>query len=339
MDVARGERSLRRPAQAKDLLRFITCGSVDDGKSTLIGRLAPRFQADLRGPADGAGGRLPRAMARPAKISISRFLVDGLEAEREQGITIDVAYRFFSTAQAIVHRRRYAGPRAIHAQHGDRRLDRRACHHPDRCAQGRAGADAAAFADLLAAWHPPRGAVAVNKIDLVDFNEETFDEIASRLQGLRRHARLCFDHANPDFGPLRRQRHEPHRPIRRGIAGRRCCNYLETIDIETRASRQAVPLSGAVGQSAEPRFSRLCRDGRVGPCQGRRCDRARRHRGARRGSERIVTYDGAGGPSRGRRRRHDDAHGRNRYRPRRRPGQPRSRGPRSPISSPRTSSG
>src|SRR5277367_1955641 len=82
--------------QHKSLLRFITCGSVDDGKSTLIGRLLydskmifedqmAALEADSR-KVGTQGGALDFAL-----------LVDGLAAEREQGITIDVAYRFFST--------------------------------------------------------------------------------------------------------------------------------------------------------------------------------------------------------------------------------------------------
>src|SRR3970040_2003191 len=80
----------------KELLRFLTCGSVDDGKSTLIGRLlhdsaqiyddqmaALRRDSAKRGAAEG-------------ELDLS-LLVDGLEAEREQGITIDVAYRYFAT--------------------------------------------------------------------------------------------------------------------------------------------------------------------------------------------------------------------------------------------------
>src|SRR5262252_3677878 len=66
----------------KDLLRFITCGSVDDGKSTLIGRLLYESKA----LADDALSAIDFAL-----------LLDGLSAEREQGITIDVAYRFFAT--------------------------------------------------------------------------------------------------------------------------------------------------------------------------------------------------------------------------------------------------
>jgi bifunctional enzyme CysN/CysC len=87
-----------RAHERKNLLRFITCGSVDDGKSTLIGRLLyesqmvfddqlAQFAADSR-KLGTRGGELDFAL-----------LVDGLAAEREQGITIDVAYRFFATAR------------------------------------------------------------------------------------------------------------------------------------------------------------------------------------------------------------------------------------------------
>ena len=82
----------------KSLLRFITCGSVDDGKSTLIGRLL--YDSRL----------LPEDQLRAVERDSARWgtqgsapdlalLMDGLAAEREQGITIDVAYRYFSTAR------------------------------------------------------------------------------------------------------------------------------------------------------------------------------------------------------------------------------------------------
>src|SRR3954451_18468876 len=70
-------------------LRFITCGSVDDGKSTLIGRLLVDSQSVL---VDQLAG-VQRAGATDLAL-----LTDGLSAEREQGITIDVAYRYFATA-------------------------------------------------------------------------------------------------------------------------------------------------------------------------------------------------------------------------------------------------
>ena len=80
----------------KDLLRFITCGSVDDGKSTLIGRLLYEsktiFEDQLAALADDS-----KTMGTRGSDIDFALLVDGLAAEREQGITIDVAYRFFST--------------------------------------------------------------------------------------------------------------------------------------------------------------------------------------------------------------------------------------------------
>jgi sulfate adenylyltransferase subunit 1 len=80
----------------RDVLRFITCGSVDDGKSTLIGRLLH----DANQLFDDQLTRLKRDSrrfgTREGDIDYA-LLVDGLAAEREQGITIDVAYRFFAT--------------------------------------------------------------------------------------------------------------------------------------------------------------------------------------------------------------------------------------------------
>ena len=85
-----------RQHERKDLLRFITCGSVDDGKSTLIGRLLhdTRLLFDDQLAALESDSR--RHGTQNGEIDFA-LLVDGLSAEREQGITIDVAYRFFST--------------------------------------------------------------------------------------------------------------------------------------------------------------------------------------------------------------------------------------------------
>src|SRR5690606_28056267 len=80
----------------KDLLRFITCGSVDDGKSTLIGRLLHDSQLiyeDQLAAVRSDSGRWGTTGEAPDLA----LLVDGLQSEREQGITIDVAYRYFST--------------------------------------------------------------------------------------------------------------------------------------------------------------------------------------------------------------------------------------------------
>ncbi len=82
----------------KQLLRFITCGSVDDGKSTLIGRLLHDTKLLLDDQLAALEADSLRHGTQNGQIDFA-LLVDGLQAEREQGITIDVAYRFFSTDQ------------------------------------------------------------------------------------------------------------------------------------------------------------------------------------------------------------------------------------------------
>src|SRR5688572_28343447 len=83
--------------EKKSLLRFLTCGSVDDGKSTLIGRLLYDskliFEDHLSALAKDS-----RKHGTTGEDIYLALLVDGLEAERQQGITIDVAYRFFATS-------------------------------------------------------------------------------------------------------------------------------------------------------------------------------------------------------------------------------------------------
>ena len=90
---------MNTPSSSHDIhnrpLRFITCGSVDDGKSTLIGRLLYDSKALMVDQLD-ALGRARGAQSRNGQVDLS-LVTDGLEAEREQGITIDVAYRYFAT--------------------------------------------------------------------------------------------------------------------------------------------------------------------------------------------------------------------------------------------------
>ncbi|HYB31792.1 MAG TPA: sulfate adenylyltransferase subunit CysN [Steroidobacteraceae bacterium] len=82
--------------ERKSLLRFITCGSVDDGKSTLIGRLLYESKMIFDDQLAQLAADSKKVGTRGAELDFA-LLVDGLAAEREQGITIDVAYRFFST--------------------------------------------------------------------------------------------------------------------------------------------------------------------------------------------------------------------------------------------------
>src|SRR5690606_29281061 len=82
--------------EEKSLLRFITCGSVDDGKSTLIGRLLYESKVVFEDHLQALAHDSRKVGTQGGEIDFA-LLLDGLEAEREQGITIDVAYRFFTT--------------------------------------------------------------------------------------------------------------------------------------------------------------------------------------------------------------------------------------------------
>src|SRR6267143_364124 len=126
-------------------LRFATAGSVDDGKSTLIGRLL----YDSRAIQEDQLAAVERASLRrgAAELDLS-LLTDGLEAEREQGITIDVAYRYFATPQ-----------RKFIIADSPRREQCR-CAAPARRRDERAArADQKTSAHRAAARHPPGGAV------------------------------------------------------------------------------------------------------------------------------------------------------------------------------------
>ncbi len=93
--------------QNKEILRFLTAGSVDDGKSTLIGRLLHDSNTVYDDQLDALRTDSAKKSSAGGEIDYS-LLVDGLLSEREQGITIDVAYRYFATAEAQVHHRRHA---------------------------------------------------------------------------------------------------------------------------------------------------------------------------------------------------------------------------------------
>ncbi len=163
--------------ERKELLRFITCGSVDDGKSTLIGRLLydskmlyedQLAQLESESKTHGTtGGKFDPAL-----------VTDGLKAEREQGITIDVAYRYFSTAK----RKFIIADTPGHEQ------------YTRNMATGASSADLAVIlidarhgvltqtkrhsfiVSLLGIRHV---VVAINKMDLVDFSQARYDEICA----------------------------------------------------------------------------------------------------------------------------------------------------------------
>ena len=151
-----------------DLLRLATAGSVDDGKSTLIGRLLHDAKAILADQFDDLRGR-------DGELDLSR-LTDGLRAEREQGITIDVAYRYFATARRSFILADTPG----HVQYtrnmvtGASTADLAIVLVDARTGVVEQTRRHAFIASLLGI---PHLVVAVNKMDLVDYSEEAFDAV------------------------------------------------------------------------------------------------------------------------------------------------------------------
>ncbi len=159
----------------KSLLRFITCGSVDDGKSTLIGRLLYESKMIFEDQLTALEQDSKKVGTQGENIDFA-LLVDGLAAEREQGITIDVAYRFFATE----HRKFIVADTPGHEQ------------YTRNMATGASTADLAVLlidarqgvltqtkrhafiASQLGVRHI---VLAVNKMDLVDYSEKVFNEI------------------------------------------------------------------------------------------------------------------------------------------------------------------
>ncbi|MBF4256355.1 sulfate adenylyltransferase subunit CysN [Vibrio anguillarum] len=161
--------------QHKSLLRFLTCGSVDDGKSTLIGRLlhdTKQIYEDQLAAVHSDSQRVGTTGERPDLA----LLVDGLQAEREQGITIDVAYRYFST-----QKRKFI----IADTPGHEQYTRNMATGASTCDLAVILIDArkgildqtrrhSFIANLLGLKH---FVVAVNKMDLVDYSQDRFEQI------------------------------------------------------------------------------------------------------------------------------------------------------------------
>ncbi|MBV7265743.1 sulfate adenylyltransferase subunit CysN [Erythrobacter ani] len=163
--------------QHKSLLRFITCGSVDDGKSTLIGRLLYDSKMIFEDQLSALESDSKKVGTQGDEIDFA-LLVDGLAAEREQGITIDVAYRFFTTEK----RKFIVADTPGHEQ------------YTRNMVTGASTADLAVIlvdarkgvlqqtrrhsylVHLLGIRHL---VLAVNKMDLVDYDQATFDSIVA----------------------------------------------------------------------------------------------------------------------------------------------------------------
>jgi len=183
------------PTLEKDttLLRFLTCGSVDDGKSTLIGRLlhdTERIYDDQLAAIKRDSAKFGTTGAGEIDLAL---LTDGLKAEREQGITIDVAYRYFSTP-----RRKFIIADAPGHEQYTRNMATGAstAQLAVILADARKGVLKQTRRHTLIAWllGIRQMIVAVNKMDLVAYDQEVFHSIrdefstfAKSLEGVQLH--------------------------------------------------------------------------------------------------------------------------------------------------------
>lgn len=184
--------------ETKSLLRFITCGSVDDGKSTLIGRLLYESKMLFEDQLAALEADSKKVGTRGGEIDYA-LLLDGLAAEREQGITIDVAYRFFSTDR----RKFIVADTPGHEQ------------YTRNMVTGASTADLAIIlidarkgvlvqtrrhsylVSLIGIRHV---VLAVNKMDLVEYSQETFDKIVAEYRPFAEKIGLQNIHAMPISG-------------------------------------------------------------------------------------------------------------------------------------------
>ena len=220
----------------KETLRFITCGSVDDGKSTLIGRLLYESKCIFDDQLKALETESKRYGTQGEKIDFA-LLVDGLEAEREQGITIDVAYRFFST-----DRRRYIvadtpgheqytrtmATGASTAQMAVLLIDSRKGILPQTRRHHR-------IVTMMGIRHI---VLAVNKMDLMGFEQSVFDRIEADYREFAKDANLTALQAIPlaavsGDNVLKRSENTPW------YKGPTLFDHMDTVSVKEVATREA----------------------------------------------------------------------------------------------------
>ncbi len=212
----------------RELLRFITCGSVDDGKSTLIGRLLHDTGSLYRDQADALAADSHRHGTQGASVDYA-LLLDGLAAEREQGITIDVAYRYFGTAR----RRFIVADCPGHEQ------------YTRNMATGASTADVAVVlvdarkglltqtrrhSYLLSLFGIHRVLLAVNKMDQVGFDRGVFEAIETAYRQLAAQLDLSQVTSVP-MSALHGDNLVHRSPAMPWYAGPSVLEYLESVEV------------------------------------------------------------------------------------------------------------
>jgi bifunctional enzyme CysN/CysC len=213
----------------KGLLRFITCGSVDDGKSTLIGRLLYESKLIFEDQLAALEADSKKVGTQGGELDFA-LLVDGLAAEREQGITIDVAYRFFSTDR----RKFIVADTPGHEQ------------YTRNMVTGASTADVAVIlvdarkgvltqtrrhsyiVSLLGIRHI---VLAINKMDLMEYSQQTFDDIVADYREFAQQIGLTDITAVP-LSALRGDNILERSERMRWYQGPTVMGYLESVEIE-----------------------------------------------------------------------------------------------------------
>ncbi len=219
---------------SKSMLKFITCGSVDDGKSTLIGRLLYDSQLLYDDQLEQLKKDSKGRSHADEDIDFS-LLVDGLLAEREQGITIDVAYRFFSTSK----RKFIVADTPGHEQ------------YTRNMATGASTADAAVLlidarlgvsvqtrrhAYILSLVGVKHILVAINKIDLKDYSRELFEEIRADFEAFSKDLGFKSIYAIP-ISALKGDNITVKSACMPWFRGQPLLTYLESLDAQRDDSR------------------------------------------------------------------------------------------------------
>ncbi|MFM8586708.1 MAG: sulfate adenylyltransferase subunit CysN [Gammaproteobacteria bacterium] len=212
-----------------DLLRFITCGSVDDGKSTLIGRLLYESRQVLDDQLAALEADSKKWGTQGEAIDFA-LLVDGLSAEREQGITIDVAYRFFSTPRRTFivadtpGHEQYTRNMVTGASTAELALI---------LVDARKGVltQTRRHSYLVSLMGIRRVVLAVNKMDLVDYSQDDFDRIVADYREFAQRIGLTEIIAIP-ISALGGDNVVTHGARMRWYRGPTLLSHLETVEIE-----------------------------------------------------------------------------------------------------------
>jgi len=229
--------TLQRQQDGQDLLRVITCGNVDDGKSTLIGRLLWESQQLLDDQLDALQKESKKFGTQGDQIDFA-LLVDGLSAEREQGITIDIAYRFFGTSQRrfiiadTPGHQQYTRNMATAASTADVAVLLIDARHGLQTQTRR-------HAFLAALMGVRRIVLAINKMDLVAYSSDVFGRICEEFDTFAASFKGASVTAIP-LSALKGDNLSERSPRMAWYAGPTLLGYLETVKIDVAAGEQAV---------------------------------------------------------------------------------------------------